>query len=33
MTKWNAADKQIEIVIPQFSGLDLVGGTELRPGG
>jgi branched-chain amino acid transport system substrate-binding protein len=32
MTKWNAADKAIETVIPSFSGLDLVAGTELRPG-
>jgi branched-chain amino acid transport system substrate-binding protein len=32
MTQWNAATKSIDLVIPSFSGLDLVAGTELRPG-
>jgi branched-chain amino acid transport system substrate-binding protein len=32
MNRWNAADQQLEIVVPEFSGLDLVAGTALRPG-
>jgi hypothetical protein len=31
MDQWSAADKAISNVIPSFSGLDLVAGTELRP--
>jgi branched-chain amino acid transport system substrate-binding protein len=31
MTQWNAATKSIDLVIPSFTGLDLVAGTELRP--
>ena len=31
--QWNAETKQLENVIPNLSGLDLVAGTELRPGG
>jgi branched-chain amino acid transport system substrate-binding protein len=31
MTQWNAETKSIDLVIPSFSGLDLVAGTELRP--
>jgi len=32
MEQWDAATKTAVNVIPQFSGLDLVAGTELRPG-
>jgi branched-chain amino acid transport system substrate-binding protein len=32
MEQWDAATKSAVNVIPQFSGLDLVAGTELRPG-
>jgi branched-chain amino acid transport system substrate-binding protein len=31
MDQWSAADKAISNVIPSFTGLDLVAGTELRP--
>jgi branched-chain amino acid transport system substrate-binding protein len=31
MTQWDAATKSIDLVIPSFTGLDLVAGTELRP--
>ena len=31
MDQWDAATKSIKNVIPAFSGLDLVAGTELRP--
>jgi branched-chain amino acid transport system substrate-binding protein len=31
MDQWDAATKSIKNVIPSFSGLDLVAGTELRP--
>jgi branched-chain amino acid transport system substrate-binding protein len=31
MDQWSAADKAITNVIPSFTGLDLVAGTELRP--
>jgi hypothetical protein len=31
MDQWDAASKSIKNVIPQFTGLDLVAGTELRP--
>jgi branched-chain amino acid transport system substrate-binding protein len=30
--QWSAADKKLNTVIPLLSGLDLVAGTELRPG-
>ena len=33
MDRWNASTAQLENVIPMFSGLHLVAGTELRPGG
>ena len=33
MSRWDAASKTLEQIIPSFSGLDLVAGTELRPGG
>ncbi len=33
MSRWDAASKTLEQLIPSFSGLDLVAGTELRPGG
>jgi len=32
MTQWDAATQAIDLVIPSFSGLDLVAGTALRPG-
>jgi branched-chain amino acid transport system substrate-binding protein len=32
MTQWDAASKSLETLIPQFTGIDLVAGTELRPG-
>jgi branched-chain amino acid transport system substrate-binding protein len=31
MTQWDAETKTIDLVIPSFTGLDLVAGTELRP--
>jgi branched-chain amino acid transport system substrate-binding protein len=31
--RWNAAEAKLETVVPVLSGLDLVAGTELRPGG
>ncbi len=31
MDQWDAASKSIKNVIPAFTGLDLVAGTELRP--
>jgi branched-chain amino acid transport system substrate-binding protein len=30
--RWNAASAELENVVPVLSGLDLVAGTELRPG-
>jgi branched-chain amino acid transport system substrate-binding protein len=31
--QWDATAKQLVNVVPSLSGLDLVAGTELRPGG
>jgi branched-chain amino acid transport system substrate-binding protein len=32
MEQWDAAGKTLVNVIPSYTGIDLVAGTELRPG-